>query len=527
MADSVPETSDLLINFNREIYSDSEFSIYEATSGNAGSRSLVLVVTGARVQDASMEVAREIRDSCELINQISRNTKGIMPILDSGVTPDLHPFFVSLFPDGDPLGSKSFSDVSDILNLADTMLNILHQLHESGVWQGGFNIRAEWYSDGDSVYLIFPGLRGVLRKVLDEGSLAPVQERAATGAFIFMNSVLSAQRDIRNLCDLMWYMADVALGEYGNVSDAKFKAVRDMFKQYSEEGTGEDFTVSSFRAFLQLVKGEIVSEDTKPLGNTHDQMKNSDYQNNDSSFSSGNYLEINAKSVSESFSEKAKEVFGRAAIQDDLSSKKGKKTIKFVMAMVVTILCWFFLSYLKDFFPEKDKINHLFTKIYQGDTSGSPGDTGEKNIDKAIVNQDNLVDIEDVNNYDSGHNVELTDSNGMSDPDTRLTFLDSISSPMNSRDMESVLELLVAEDFEIRVAAVRVLGEKAPRNNPRVLRAIELMLQDEDPLVRGFAAFSLVAYAGKDSVEMLEKHRATEKSEVVISAIFRALKRIR
>jgi flagellar basal body-associated protein FliL len=106
-------------------------------------------------------------------------------------------------------------------------------------------------------------------------------------------------------------------------------------------------------------------------------------------------------------------------------------------------------------------------------------------------------------------------------------YLESLADPIPSIEVSRVISYLESDDFEIRIVAIRTLGEKAPRNDPRTRIAIESMLNDEDTLVRGFAAFGLVAYSGKEALPILEDRLTFEKNEVVNLAISRAISKLK
>lgn len=144
-------------------------------------------------------------------------------------------------------------------------------------------------------------------------------------------------------------------------------------------------------------------------------------------------------------------------------------------------------------------------------------------------NEENRANNENMNvekNEDDVGSVTFNQGSTSEHVDEK-TFLDTLASPIPEKEVSRIISFLESDDFDVRIAAVRALGEKAPKGDMRTKIAIESMLNDGDALVRGFAAFALVSYIGNDAIPILEDQRKYEKNEVVTSAIQRALAKLK
>jgi HEAT repeat protein len=108
----------------------------------------------------------------------------------------------------------------------------------------------------------------------------------------------------------------------------------------------------------------------------------------------------------------------------------------------------------------------------------------------------------------------------------QLEALQSLNIISAKEDREKLISLFSSADFEIRIAALKLVAEKVEKGHPEVVSSLSELLLDPDYLVRGFAVSSLVAYSGEEARILLEDHQKTEASEVVKSAIDRALLKI-
>ncbi len=108
----------------------------------------------------------------------------------------------------------------------------------------------------------------------------------------------------------------------------------------------------------------------------------------------------------------------------------------------------------------------------------------------------------------------------------QLEALQALNIISTQEDRRRLLSLFSASDFEIRIAALKLVAEKVEKGHPEVVSSLSELLLDPDYLVRGFAVSSLVAYSGEQARILLEDHQKSEASEVVKSAIDRALLKI-
>ncbi len=107
-----------------------------------------------------------------------------------------------------------------------------------------------------------------------------------------------------------------------------------------------------------------------------------------------------------------------------------------------------------------------------------------------------------------------------------LDAIQSLKGPLKKSQIGVLVKLSISDDFEVRIASIRALGELAPKGDDEVKESLLKSLSDSDYLVRGFAVSSITAYLEEKSVPILEQHRANEESEIVMAAIDRAIKRL-
>lgn len=107
-----------------------------------------------------------------------------------------------------------------------------------------------------------------------------------------------------------------------------------------------------------------------------------------------------------------------------------------------------------------------------------------------------------------------------------LSKIQAMGKVIPGSEIDFLIKNAKSDDFEIRIASIRTLGEKAPKGLESVRSALIDCLKDDDYLVRGFAVTSLTAYLEADSMAILESHKVSEESEVVVAAIDRAIDRL-
>lgn len=616
----------LVIDFNNKLYQSSEFSLYEASDSSIDGRLIVLIVTGARVASASPEIARKIHEACDKVNSLARSHSSLSEILESGVTGQFQPFFVSHFPEGNTLASSPPKSLEDGLERLEKIAYIVGLVHQSSFVQAAINLEAEWYEDGSDVILLFPGLRSILRGVIDWRRSTEVLNPKNLNKFLFLDDGFTQGRDLRLLVEML----DALFNEYFQdilESSAISEINQDIKELYELIDNEPAFSISNFIEILKNIKLLALASLVDLRSSSHSQ-KN-DYSRlitDDNEFNPEPHrlptpevetfqmedeFEPQSDSIASRFSSKAQEVFGSESFKVGSNRSKHKVIISsFIVLFIVALI-------LKFSFSSSDTVAPYVTDLQKDmasfddslDNSKSMIDADSREIDY-LANEKSLSkrfledEIEDIKRErEEAIEEELTSdikdkvteileedetslSSDLSEVETAITsivpkqapdikveslldpelkeiklekdksksttsfvkddlmssdviqankmkpkdikdFLESLPRPIPETELSRVLGVLESNEFDLRIAAVRVLGERAAPRNPQVRNAIISMLKDEDVLVRGFAGFALVAYSGVEAAPVLKDFEKTEKSEVVRSAYNRAIARVK
>lgn len=134
------------------------------------------------------------------------------------------------------------------------------------------------------------------------------------------------------------------------------------------------------------------------------------------------------------------------------------------------------------------------------------------------VREEKVVDPAGVENIPEGSRTK--------DIEKILSYIQGLGKTLEHEQIQTLIDSTKSSDFEVRIACIRTLGEKAPKGMEEVRSALIASLSDEDYLVRGFAVTSLTAYLEAESISILEVHKQKEDSEIVVSAIDRAINRL-
>jgi hypothetical protein len=260
-------------------------------------------------------------------------------------------------------------------------------------------------------------------------------------------------------------------------------------------------------------------------------------------------------SVSRKFSNVADTVYGNKSNKSGLkkkledgsgeSAKKGLYLFLIALLLIIVIIALLYTIYSEltsqQELSKPAVIPSDSLQIFDSGKGMLPEDQDLQNVeaDNASGNIQLIDPIEDnvpIENLDKNNTSKLEDSaqfltldqepvsDGASSP---KDYLESLVDPIPLGEVSKVISHLESEDFEIRIIAIRTLGEKAPKNDLRTRIAIESMLNDKDTLVRGFAAFALVSYSGQGALPILEDRLTFEKNEVVSTAISRAISKLK
>lgn len=87
----------------------------------------------------------------------------------------------------------------------------------------------------------------------------------------------------------------------------------------------------------------------------------------------------------------------------------------------------------------------------------------------------------------------------------------------------ALLNLATSEDFTVRIAVAKALGNTSEKNETHRTAGLHRLLQDKDYLVRGFAARSLLKINSAEARAILSYHLAGESNQLVRSLIEKAI----
>lgn len=650
-----PTEINLSIDFGRRVYHEGNTkednaslfnaSMYEAKDIKSGTKLLVFFTDEACKSSGSIDIAREIRKSCEKINLASAEIPALCPILDSGLTELGQAFFMSQKPIAKPLILKEYDSINLLIDDAKKITEIVSIVHSLGLTQYKFNLKSEWFEKEDSsIILLFPGVRGLLER-LNSNSFESLKVDLVTDLKQLCNTVIelslqlsveiedelldrikksiesfksnishnSKISDFSNLLDEI--LLDISIPSFAKKTKrdrSKTVILDDLEELSSYDSRGNDISekvlTSAFQAeedFNLIDKNsssQSLSESLIDVTETdvESDLKRETFSNFEAktsgvevfdSFDDPSRSAIGKKShdseyslSSENISGKASERFSRFTENvyedSDLNSKRTnlesnnsylkdysseglysdnakKSKILISLALVLLILIILLIVFIfktlitsgdnnSDLKPDSLKVfdhsseNRMIDEIPIKDNLPTELEKDDAPINKVIeleeafTNQLELSSgaVEAKENKNNTDNVSdskepqaLFDVDPVDDQLDIKLFLENISTPIPSRDVSQVISLLESKDFEVRIAAVKTLGEKAVKDDVRIKIAIESMLNDEDPLVRGFASFALVSYSDEDAVAILEDQLTYEKNDVVKSAIKRAIEK--
>jgi len=604
----------LVIDFNSKVYQSSEFSLYEASDPSIEGRLIVLIVTGARVASASPEIAKKIHEACEKVNSLARSNSSLSEILESGVTGEFQPFFVSRYPEGKTLASSPPKSLEEGLERLEKIAATIGLVHQSSFVQAAINLEAEWYEDGSNVILLFPGLRNILRGVIDWRRSTEVLSPKNINKFLFLDDGFTQARDLRLLVELLDSLFNkdfLSTLESSALSEIN-QDIKELYELIDAEPA---FSVNNFIEILKNIKllalASLIDLSSSP------QLKENDFARliSDTNvlkpesprlptpdveiFEMEDEYEHKTDSIAGRFSSKVKEVLGSESLKVRSNNKYKIIFSSLIILFFIVIILKFALSgnekqapfvtdlqkdmdsfdssegnsktmidadpKEKDYLVNEKSLSKRFLEDEienierdRIDTFNEESTSGlhEKESERVVkeesapthiaANRDSESKLESVIEPERDEKMSIKDKSENTiidrkdelvpsgippvnslDPKEMKKFLESLPRPIPESELSKVLVLLESSEFDVRIAAVRVLGERAAPRNSQVENAIISMLKDEDVLVRGFAGFALVAYSGVEAIPVLRDFEKNEKSEVVRSAFNRAIARVK
>jgi hypothetical protein len=652
-----PTEINLAIDFGRRVFHDDAASMYEGKDSVTGNRLLIFITEETFITTASLDIAKEIRKTCDKVNMASIEVSALCPVMDSGLTEMNQAFFMSVIPEGQPLAKQEYDSVDEVIDHMYKIIEVLSVVHSIGLTQHFCNLDSEWYVAPDNtIKLVFPGVRGLLKRVRSKtpqtftpdiqsdvrevcrvfdqllnqissdrssDEVSVIQKRIS----VFREELAHVPCSLSGCKDFLGTLSDILSGmQVSSFPTTTLGFDADREKQYSsgqpeeqeqtgydteavsDSGAEEDIDLSAFKNDYSRPKGSEENVFSKVIREMDSaQAVSSSYSRPKVEVFDANPVEakkdrtkkdttkpFSEKRVSSRFSKFTEDIYGDAFVDNDSRDKssggileeeggvppRNKLLVGIAIVLIVVIgvlattIILRLISTSEDqrevpeslsVFDEKSSgISDVQKEVHEsvrdqfegGEQYGEASESDRSDVksfedlgedalsdDPGIVASESRMDfsegskVEDHTHIDAAGESKGTESDTRSDSsfktlsesdflDARM-FIENVPDPIPAKDVSQVISFLGSDDFELRIAAIKALGEKAPRDDMRTKIAIESMLNDEDVLVRGFAAFALVSYLGAEARPILEDQLEYERNEVVSDAIRRALGRIK
>ena len=520
-----------VLHFGKLITKDNGLIFFSAKIGSEVNPQCLAVV----LDEYSKEKERELTVGAyaQKINSLSEECNLISPIVELGMAPDDKPFFISDEVIGSSLDGYKFLERVNLSTFFKKFRDAFLKLEE-----GGIDV---CYIDSKSIYvdsnhpLVFPAVRSLIGEEISEGFLGSSKQKKSYRVFKYLlaNSLYFNRHifgdfeilesrlmelDEHDLYDFISALEE--LSEEANVRVAPNETFDlnsiDEVEEFSDTNTFvlEEPPLEPLSRNEQFTKLEIEDSDEELTGAAR------------------------AIKIAKKFRTIVKPILLRtfSAILSFLWALPPKMKIGLGVGIVIFAFITFGESSKSD--KKIPSAREIQTEVDHAEVTPSdkipnvPVESIKLKESPTQVPVPSPVDndvAEDLNeNAETEINTSRDRAEGMRSQQTMddLAAIQNLQGPLKDNQIKVLVKLTKTHDFEVRIASIRTLGEKAPKGNEEVKASLVDSLMDQDYLVRGFAVSSLTAYLEADSVPILEAHREREESEIVISAIDRAIKRL-
>lgn len=533
-----------VLHFGKLITKTDGLIFFSAKIGSEVSPQCIAVV----LDEFSKEKERELTvgSYAQKINTLGEEYAFISPVLELGMAPDDKPFFISEDVQGLSLDSFKFIERNELSEFFKKFRDVFVKLEEAGIDVSYIDSRAIYVESKHP--LLFPAVRCLIGEEISENLLGLSSQKKSYRVFknilansLYLNSeifpdseILEAQlmdlaeQELEEFIDSLQYLAPLSdqieapdLNSYDEMEDFRGGSAFSMGAPTVEIPREEEHFQEEFQAkpFVE------VQEDKKLSGGAR------------------------ALQITKKVWARIKPILAKVLMQ--ILRFLWALPPKFKIGLGIALLI-FSLIFFGGNKKEIDKVEE--NKESQSTERREASVADEKNfhvrdekVDETEKEEESQVetpkhspvaeevksDEEEVKD-DSNENAEKEinaprdKAEGMRSQQTidDLDAIQSIQGPLKENQIKVLVQLTKTQDFEVRIASIRTLGEKAPKGNDQVKASLIDSLGDQDYLVRGFAVSSLTAYLEADSVPILEAHREKEENEIVVAAIDRAIKRL-
>lgn len=492
-------------------------------------------------QDMTMSVG----EYATKVNTISEQDDFISPIIELGMAPDNKPFFISNEYVKNPLNSYTFQDRSSLRLFFTRFWKAYRKLEGEGIdvtYIDTRNIDVEANHP-----LLFPAVRSLIGGDLIEEYFGSLDQSSSFRIFksVLANSLFWNRHIFSDNEQLEEQLLDLGENEIEAFLDAldlikeegafentlnlnSFEEIED-FPESSE--VGEMQRMGEFKEDVEEFRKEASDVTQEPQIDSYSESR---FELEDSSEENTKFAR--SKKIGRLVWEKAKPILLRMAsgLVAFFLSLPRKVQIGLSIALILILFLLFGGSHA-------NKAQMLENDIKQSRSVHSGSEPTSDKIVEVKATKESSKEMKPLklssNNPPPQKFVEKAEAevnttndkaDGMRSQETidDLAAIQSIKGLLKESQIKVLIQLSKSDDFEVRIASIRTLGEKAPKGNLEVQASLLESMSDPDYLVRGFAIGSITAYMEADSVPILEAQREKEESEIVIAAIDRAVKRL-